>query len=180
MATPTTLPATFVAGNVLTAAQMNNLRGAFRVLQVVSTTKTDTYTHSTGATFSSVTGLSAAITPSATSSKVLVIAQVSFGGNNGSTWFKITGGNTASYVGDAASNRTRIASASLPAVNTQMNNAILLYLDSPASTSAITYQVQIAAGDNATTTYVNRTPTDTDTTTYTRGASTITVMEISA
>ena len=46
MATPTTLPATFVAGNVLTAAQMNDLRGAFRVLQIVSTTKTDTFTTS--------------------------------------------------------------------------------------------------------------------------------------
>jgi hypothetical protein len=33
MATPTNLPATFVAGNVLTAAQQNGLRGAFRVLQ---------------------------------------------------------------------------------------------------------------------------------------------------
>jgi hypothetical protein len=38
MATPTTLPASFVAGNILTAAQLNNLRGAFRVLQVVQAT----------------------------------------------------------------------------------------------------------------------------------------------
>jgi hypothetical protein len=44
MATPTTLPATFVAGNVLEAEQLNDLRGAFRVLQTVSTTKTDTFT----------------------------------------------------------------------------------------------------------------------------------------
>ena len=180
MATPTTLPATFVAGNVLTAAQMNDLRGAFRVLQVVSTTKTDTYTHSTGRTFSSVTGLTAAITPSATSSQVLVIVQVSFSGNNGSTWLKVTGGNAASYVGATAGSRISIASASLPAVNTQMNNAVMLYLDSPATTSATTYGIDIAAGDNTTTTYINRTPTDTDNNTYTRGASTITVMEISA
>ena len=36
MATPTTLPATFVSGNVLEALQLNDLRGAFRVLQTVS------------------------------------------------------------------------------------------------------------------------------------------------
>jgi len=34
MATPTSLPASFTSGQVLTAAQMNNLRGGFRVLQV--------------------------------------------------------------------------------------------------------------------------------------------------
>jgi hypothetical protein len=36
MATPTALPTAFVAADVLTAANMNLLRGAFRVLQVVS------------------------------------------------------------------------------------------------------------------------------------------------
>ena len=43
MATPTTLPASFTAGQVLTAAQMNDLRGAFRVLQVVQATKANTF-----------------------------------------------------------------------------------------------------------------------------------------
>lgn len=180
MATPTTLPSSFTAGNVLLASEMNALRGAFRILQVVSTAKTDTYTHSTGRTFSSVTGLTATITPSATSSKVLVVVQVAFSGNNGSTWLKVTGGNAASYVGATAGSRVSITTASLPAVNTQMNNAMMFYLDSPATTSATTYGLDIAAGDNTTTTYVNRTPTDTDNNTYTRGASTITVMEISA
>jgi hypothetical protein len=149
-----------------------------KVLQVVSTTKTDTYTHSAGLTLSNITGLSVTITPTFSTSKILILIQVSHGGNNGSTFLKVTGGNTSAFLGDAASNRTRLASASLPAVNTQMNNACLMFLDSPATISATTYQVQIAAGDNATTTYVNRTPTDTDNSTYTRGASTITVMEI--
>lgn len=79
MATPTTLPATFVAGNVLTAAQMNNLRGAFRVLQVVSTTLTTSFTSGAGGAYANVTGLSATITPSATSSKILIMATVNGG-----------------------------------------------------------------------------------------------------
>lgn len=151
-----------------------------QVLQVVQTVLTSTYTHSSGQTFTNVTGLSVSITPSSASNKILIGSMVSFGGNNGSTWLKLTGGSTASFVGDAASNRTRIATAALPAVNTQMNNAYLWYLDSPAVTTAITYQVQIAAGDNVTTTYVNRTPTDTDNATYTRGASTIIAIEVAA
>ena len=70
MATPTTLPSSFTAGQVLTAAQMNDLRGAFRVLQVVSSTWTTAAINST--TTYADTGLTATITPSATSSKVLV------------------------------------------------------------------------------------------------------------
>lgn len=181
MATPTTLPASFSAGNVLTAQQMNDLRGAFRVLQVVSTTKTDTYTHSTGVTFSNVTGLSATITPSATSSKVLIFVSLNVAGNNGGTYVKISGGNAASWVGDAAGNRTRVAFSTN--VQTQTNVSPIgagMYLDSPSSTSAITYQVQIAAGDNTTTTYVNRGVADTDSTAHPRMTSGITVMEVSA
>jgi hypothetical protein len=180
MATPTTLPASFSSGAVLTAAQMNNLRGAFRVLQIVSTTKTDTYTHNTGRTFSSVTGLTAAITPSATSNKVLVIAQISMSGNNGANWLKITGGNSASYVGATAGSRIPVATSQVLAATVAMTNVVMLYLDSPATTSATTYGVEIAAQDGATTTYINRTPTDTDNNTFARAASTITVMEISA
>lgn len=182
MATPTTLPASFVSGAVLTAAQMNNLRGAFRVMQVVSTTLTATYTHTTGITFSNVTGLSAAITPSATSSKVLIYVSLNGGANNNGTFVKVTGGNAASWVGDAAGNRSRVAFASPTNQGTgaQLLNFNGFYLDSPATTSAITYQVQIAAGDNATTTYLNRTVTDTDLNAFPRTTCSITVMEISA
>ena len=76
MATPTTLPATFVAGNVLEAEQLNDLRGAFRVLQTVSTTKTDTFSSAVTA-FTDVTGLSVSITPSSATSTILVMADVS-------------------------------------------------------------------------------------------------------
>jgi len=84
MATPTSLPATFVAGNVLTAAQMNDLRGAFRILQVVSTTKTDTFT-TTSTSFTDVTGMSVTITPTATSSKVLVLVSMIAGTTSSNT-----------------------------------------------------------------------------------------------
>lgn len=182
MATPTTLPSSFSAGNVLLASEMNALRGAFRILQVVSTTKTDTYTHSTGRTFSNVTGLAATITPSATSSKILVYVSLNGGANNGGTFVGITGGNAANYVGDTAGNRTRVAFASPTNGGTggMLLNFSGFYLDSPSTTSATTYQVQIAAGDNATTTYINRTVTDTDNAAFPRTTSGIIVMEVSA
>jgi hypothetical protein len=166
MATPTTLPASFTAGQVLTAAQMNDLRGAFRVLQVVSTTLTTSFTSGAGGAYANVTGLSATITPSATSSKILIMATV-----NGGTFMaiKVTGGNTASYVVN------NYASADSAGNNDYVASATMLYLDSPATTSATTYQVQsrdLVGG----TSYINRSQNSATAV----ASSTITVMEISA
>ena len=178
MATPTTLPATFVAGNVLTAAQMNDLRGAFRILQVVSATKTDTFSTSS-LSYVDVTGLSVTITPSATSSKVLVFASVGIGDQAGAAW-KVVGGNTASYVGDTAGSRVRAVGGQYDAVQNGPVTMAGLYLDSPATTSATTYKVQLISLNTGNTAYVNRSHTDSDSAIYVRGASTITVAEVSA
>lgn len=180
MATPTTLPSTFTAGQVLTAAQMNNLRGAFRVLQIVSTAKTDTFT-TTSTTFADVTGLSVSITPSATSSKILVIAQVVGMSDHGVTsgWLQMVRGSTAIDVGDVAGSRIP-TSGTLDALGaTSPTNVALCFLDSPATTSATTYKIQIR-NVGAGTMYINRGKTDTDANTIQRTASTITVFEVSA
>ena len=180
MATPTTLPATFVAGNVLTAAQQNGLRGAFRVLQVVSTAKTDTFT-TTSATFADVTGMSVSITPQSATSQILVMVQGNAGNNsatNGS-FFTILRGATQIDLGDAASNRQRTSTQVYSTGDLKFVNFSLTFLDSPATTSATTYKLQTRV-DNAGTVYFNRSYSDTDVTTNGRGASTITVMEISA
>ena len=180
MATPTTLPASFTAGQVLTAAQQNALRGAFRVLQVVSTAKTDTFTAS-GTSYTDVTGLSVSITPQSATSQVLVLMQLNASNDIGVAYaqFQLLRGATAIDVGAAAGSRTP-ASGQLIAFDGQsLENLTLVFLDSPATTSATTYKVQ---GRNtlAGTFYVNRTKTDTDSAAFGRTASTITVMEISA
>jgi hypothetical protein len=185
MATPTTLPASFTTGQVLTAAQMNNLRGAFRVLQVVSTAKTDTFT-TTSTSYTDVTGLTATITPSSATSKIMIYAQVSFSAGpsaGNAAFFRINGGNASAFVGAAASTRTQSAifapnSASLPVGFTAYTYPII-YLDSPATTSATTYAVQGRAGTSGTV-YINRSDLDSDNANYGRVTSSITVMEISA
>lgn len=181
MATPTTLPASFVAGNVLQAAQLNDLRGAFRVLQVVSTTKTDTFSMSSS-TFANVTGLTATITPSATSSKILVVAYVVVSQQVGTNlgFIRLARGGTGIAIGNAAGSRIR-AGAGVEASGAQMpwNAGAISTLDSPATTSATTYSLQVATNGSGSM-YVNRSTTDTDSTLYGRYSSTITVMEISA
>jgi hypothetical protein len=99
------------------------------------------------------------------------------GDQAGVAW-KITGGNTASYLGNAAGSRVRAVAAQYDAVQNGPIAMSGVYLDSPATTSATTYQVQLVSLNTSNTAYVNRTHTDSDNTIYARGASTITVMEI--
>jgi len=148
MATPTTLPATFVSGNVLTAAQMNDLRGAFRVLQVVQATNASTTTISTS-TYTSI-NLSASITPSATSSKVLVFATIGAVLKSQNTYgqAKLFRGATdlgvlAGYIG--YNNTTTDAGSSVS----------IMYLDSPSSIAATTYEVKFASGSNIASVQIN-------------------------
>jgi hypothetical protein len=180
MATPTTLPASFTAGQVLTAAQQNGLRGAFRVLQVVSTTKSDTFT-SSSTSFADITGLSVSITPQEATSKVLVLVQLNASNDVGVNYAQVqlVRGSTAIDIGDTAGSRTRASGFVWAFDQTLVDVVTLSFLDSPATTSATTYKVQLrntAAG----TSYVNRSKLDSDTAVFARLASTITVMEISA
>ena len=140
MATPTTLPASFVAGNILTAAQLNNLRGAFRVLQVVSASSSTNV--STSSTTYVTSGLSATITPSATSSKILIYAYSALYMANATgvgdfTLFRGTVAGTNLATGTPAS------FGSIFAVNTAYIPATPFFLDSPSTTSATTYTLGI-------------------------------------
>jgi hypothetical protein len=139
MATPTTLPAAFTAGQVLTAAQMNALRGAFRVLQVVSANHSTSATNTT--TTYADTGLTATITPSSTTSKILVLvnqAGILKGGANAGTCCDLSLFRGASNISFFTSGAGYTNSVSTNTVG----NSSSMYLDSPATTSATTYKTQ--------------------------------------
>jgi len=153
------------------------------VIQVASATKTDTFASTTGATWADITGLSVNITPTSTSSKVLVLVDVKGSGSVGSTTIRtrLVRGSTAIYVGDAASNRPQGLGQFYIDGSNQYYIAQLggVFLDSPASTSQLTYKVQVGADSTAVTVYVNRTQNDrNETGVDSRVASSITVMEI--
>jgi len=176
MATPTTLPSSFVSGTVLTAAQLNNLRGAFRIIQVVQTTKTDTFT-GTSTSLADITGMSVAITPTDSTSKVLIVSNISFNGNNGIVYgIQLLRGSTAIAQGDTAGTRPRRTLGGTITAEALANVGIS-WLDSPATTSATTYKLQYSVSSGSF--FINRTLTDTDPT-YPRVVSTITAFEVSA
>ena len=165
MATPTNLPASFSSGAVLTAAQQNNLRGAFRVLQVVTATYSTFTTHNT--TTYSDTGLTANITPQATTNKILVMAfnnGCAKGAENSANALNLQilrGATQISEVKDWGLTSTTLL---------QVGTIHMQVLDSPASTSALTYKLQ---GKNSI-------ATSTVGTQYQSTTSTLVLMEISA
>jgi hypothetical protein len=153
---------------------------AGKVAQVVSTSKTDTFT-STSTTFADITGLSVSITPTSTTSKIFVIAQVSGSMDTAvaSLFFRMVRDSTAINVGDAAGSRQRATFGFSNTIQSEVVSGAASFLDSPATTSATTYKIQ---GINSTTGtfYINRSKQDADTVNYPRPASSITVMEILA
>jgi hypothetical protein len=180
MATPTTLPAAFVSGNVLTAAELNDLRGAFRVLQVLAVQKTDTFTTSSSSLVD-LTGLTLTVTPSATTSQILVGYTVQSQGISATNMgmISILRGATAIGNATAAGSRTVSNSVSSELAVAEIGQQANFFLDSPSTTSATTYKLQIRTGSGGTV-FVNRTNADADTAAYGRGTSSLILMEISA
>jgi hypothetical protein len=138
MATPTSLPASFVAGAILTADQQNSLRGAFRVLQVVQGTPATAEVSNSTATYAS-TGLSATITPQSSTSKVLVMTRQDMGKTNGNAenriQMRLMRGATA--ITETGQLMCYTGTAIINIISQTFN-----YLDSPATTSATTYTTE--------------------------------------
>jgi len=147
------------------------------VVQVKSATKSDTFS-SSGTSYQDITGLSVSITPTSASNKILVIASVQGAAdlNVVEANLQLMRDSTAIGIGDAAGSRTRsTVEFGVPGEYSMASNT-LTYLDSPATTSATTYKVQIQV--RSSTGYINRSVVDTDSSSNARGASTITVMEV--
>lgn len=155
------------------------------ILQVVQTTKTDTFSVSlgNGAFSSDVTGLTATITPRSTNSKILVLVTVngSNSGNGSAVAFRLTRNTSPIFVGDTAGSRPSLTSfAYVDSSNTSVSsNVSATFVDSPATTSSTTYGIQLANPHTSTFTYyVNRTNADTDNVFFPRSASSITLIEV--
>ena len=148
------------------------------ILQVVQTGKTDTFS-TTSTSLTNITGLSVSITPSSTASKILVLLQIGAIDNNTAAQPMIgdvVRNTTPIGVGDAAGSRTRGGWTVVNAGDTRALTASWSWLDSPATTSAVTYQARVRTSGG--TLFINRTSFDNDAATFGRTVSTITAIEV--
>jgi hypothetical protein len=155
--------------------------GGTKLGQVVSTFLDTTF--STASTsYTDITGLSVSITPTVDTSKVLVLAQINYGYSadivvnlrlvRGSTSIDIgavSGAYVLGTIGGANGVSANAATVLIPGV--------VSYVDSPATTSATTYKMQMYVSSG--TGYINRTGRD-NVSFDMRAASTITVIEVLA
>jgi hypothetical protein len=167
---------TALASGVPTRAQLP----AGSVLQVLQAFKTDTTTLAVSS-FTDIPSLEVTITPSSTSSKILIMTSVQATVYQLTVQFRITRNGTAVGVANAAGSRVQTLMGGLynsVDANHQNNPFASSFLDSPASTSALTYRIQIKAQSGASA-YINRSGNDSDNSDWAmRSTSNITVMEI--
>ena len=173
--------------SAITSAKINNgavsyakTDGNFgKIGQVVSTTVNTPLSIGVSTTKTDITGLSASITPSSTSSKILVLHKIQMS--------NASGGNGTIHL---IRNTTEIGnggSGSGLSANTSMNfansNSYWVFdfggsfLDSPSSTSALTYKFQVR-NEGSYTVYFNRSARNGGV--DINGISTITLMEVLA
>ena len=182
----TGLSASSLTTGTLPNAQLAN----GHVLQVVSTTKTDTATFSstTTNTFVDLAGLSVTITPTSASSKILVFFTVNVTRSSSATQHvRLMRDTTAIGVGDAAGSRlqdtviTRDSPSGDVPYSLWIGNLNGSYLDSPSTASATVYKLQGTLGATYSGTfYINRSGDDANADYGGRPISSITVMEIKA
>ena len=166
-------------GNPPTAADLGFAAGS--VLQVLQSVKSDTFSGADGS-WHKITGLTQSITPTSTSSKILVQASViTEDDNNYPPMFhiyrdgtKVTPDGAGSPYSGSVANAFAIASGGINAgAGLGAITLTFSFLDAPSTTSAVEYQIYGGKPSIATTNLVINT-----TGAGNVGSSTITLMEI--
>jgi len=151
------------------------------ILQVQQTVGTGTYS-TTSQTYSDV--ITCAITPASTSNKIICIYKIGLSTSNGgySGAARLVRDSTAIYVGDAAGSRTQ-ASSHFVADSDGIGHVKIFdqagtFMDSPSTTSAITYRLQFRTDYSGTAVYAGRSVQDSDYTYRGRVPTSLLLMEV--
>lgn len=180
------LPSSGISATALTTGTVPTARlPTGSILQVVNVIKTDVFSTAT-TSFVDITGLSATITPISSSSKIMVtvslgrVGQGDGGGGPHSVAFRLDRNGTSVFIGDASGSRARATFTTSTGYNGDHSHAYTFTgVDSPATTSSLTYKLQMFTQSNGTG-YINRGKVDADNgeSYANRTSSTITLMEI--
>lgn len=164
-------------GNVITVPAGHTLTQPGSILQVVQTLVDTQTTYSSISTYTDMTGFTISITPKFASSKILLRTVVHFGiGGTTTCNFRWVRGSTPIALGTTgasgqASFRGQTGNAAWA------TNVSSEFLDSPGTTSAITYKLQLQPYDTGRTVVINNAQAGGAGDNF-RTISTITAMEI--
>lgn len=157
--------------STLRTSRLQNLNGVTynSVLQVVSVNKSNTFVGTSVQTgsgfFIDVPGMAATITPFFATSRILVTVSMYVGVTTAASGyqqcFRVRRNGTYPIIGDAEGTRPRVSGRiNMYAINTYtMQMFTGNYLDSPASTAAQTYQIELGGYTGSPIVYLNRSET---------------------
>tara|TARA_X000000368_G_scaffold4595_1_gene3507 strand:+ start:2268 stop:2822 length:555 start_codon:yes stop_codon:yes gene_type:complete len=154
-----------------------------KILQVVTVTKTDRFSVGSNASWHDVTGMSVNITPTSASNKILFMMTLYTGADTNS-FTRMMRDSTPIGVGTAATG-SQVNVTTNPARDkndtAQLMPQVMHVLDSPNTTSQVTYKVQFRSyGASTYYVYLNRARNDENNNWHTCTASSITAMEVAA
>ena len=123
-----------------------------------------------------MTGMTVSITPKFNTSKILISSHLTYGGNNFNFYCDLLRDSTVLGAPSSGNNPCTLALCGITNTTLQMQNASFQFIDSPATTSSVTYKLQIAVQSGGEF-YLNRTRRNASQDTVC--SSTITAMEVS-
>ena len=186
-ATGITTAQTVSASNITTGTLPKAQLPAGSVLQVVSTTSS-TQTGYSSASFLTINELTTSITPTSTSSKILIMVSMTIGlpsNAYGFAKFQRNGSDIAGAKGSATGSSPTAATFEMGVSNSAGSftqhafSNVFMYLDSPATTSSTSYSIVANAQQTgALTFYINRAQGPNGDANNISGISTMTLMEI--
>ena len=168
---------------VLKRMDYSHIKGGGKIGQVVTVQNIDTESQVANGndTFFTIADLTRSITPTATSSKILVISSLTHGFPGQHCMFKLMRDSTDISVGTSAGSRESVSWNFHGTGSLNLGAMIFTHtwLDSPSTTNAIDYSWKWSRHSTGTL-YLNRSDSDGDSLNYARTASSITCMEVLA
>ena len=91
-----------------------------------------------------MTGMTVSITPKFNTSKILISSHLTYGGNNYNFYCDLLRGSTRLFIPTSGNNACTMSLCGITNTTFQMQNASFQFIDSPSTTSATTYKLQVA------------------------------------
>lgn len=142
-----------VNNNAITVPSGHVVYAPGHVIQVQSVSKTNSMSN-TSTSWQDIPGMAVSITPKLATSKILVSFNIGMA-NASSSWglLQLWRNSTAIAVTTLTTNATFVSNLAAASAS-EMVPVAMSYMDSPATTSAITYKLTVRNDNSATTTWV--------------------------
>ena len=150
----TTIP----TGSKISAADAGSLTAPGMFINAVSACKTDSSSNQSSNSFSDISGLTVTITPKSTGSKILLLCNISLSCSDDATGRSFRCLRNGTHIGGGSDGGRKSVNFFASPMSTDQNMSGTTswhYLDSPSSTSALTYKIQMTGYNSGVQTWIN-------------------------